>query len=70
MLISVDFWKSVHGFAMDSRTRESDVRLGLNGLKTRFLTEVYRLSSSLCPLSRVPPFPTLNSHKNYIVSGK
>jgi len=23
MLISVDFWKSMHGFAMDSRTRES-----------------------------------------------
>jgi len=22
MLISVDFWKSMHGFAMDSRTRE------------------------------------------------
>ena len=22
MLISVDFWKSIHGFAMDSRTRE------------------------------------------------
>jgi len=21
MLISVDFWKSMHGFAMDSRTR-------------------------------------------------
>jgi len=23
MLISVDFWKSMHGFAMDSRTRVS-----------------------------------------------
>jgi len=22
MLISVDFWKSMHGFAMDSRTRD------------------------------------------------
>ena len=23
MLISVDFWKSMHGFAMDSRTRDA-----------------------------------------------
>jgi len=31
MLISVDFWKSMHGFAMDSRTRVriSSVRTSL-----------------------------------------
>jgi len=29
MLISVDFWRSMHGFAMDSRTSEGMISLGL-----------------------------------------
>jgi len=38
MLISVDFWKSMHGFAMDSRTRDAQILsyLGdVKGLKDR-----------------------------------
>jgi len=26
MLISVDFWNNMHGFAMDSRTRDHETR--------------------------------------------
>jgi len=34
MLISVDFWKSMHGFAMNSRTR--DTSTCSNYLKKRY----------------------------------
>jgi len=39
MLISVDFWKSMHGFAMDSRTRVCMcIPAGCSELKVRLLT--------------------------------
>jgi len=35
MLLSVDFWKSMHGFAMDSRTRESFAQLATESMNLK-----------------------------------
>ena len=50
MLISVDFWKSMHGFAMDSWTRDR--------LSTLFRTEVSQPASSNILVSLRLPIAT------------
>ena len=54
MLISVELWKSMHGFAMDSRTREKDIANDTN--LTWQLWWLYRQEKSNCNWQATPQF--------------